>query len=281
MTRRINSVLPLTIVGLATIVWSGGPGGAPLPSAPSAAMDSGRLDPTPPPVADRVVAQDLPYYPYDGSWTFVRIRTNSGRMSRFGRGWGGWAHDYPAAEINFSRILREVTAVRARLVESGGNVLTFDDPRLLQFPVAYVSEPDEWSVTREEAAGLRAYLLKGGFVIFDDFFAYEMENLVVQMSVVFPELVFLPLEGSEAIWDSFFTIEPLEVYLEGPRKNGTPQFYGLFLDNDKRKRMLAVAGADADIGDLWEWSAEGWYPMDPTNEAFKIGVNYITYALMH
>jgi len=56
---------------------------------------------------------------------------------------------------------------------------------------------------------------------------------------------------------------------------------GLFIDNDQGKRMLAIAGAGGDIGDLWEWSDQGWYPIDPTNEAFMIGVNWMTWALTH
>jgi hypothetical protein len=239
------------------------------------------------PVSVENATQQYPYYEYDGTWRFVRIRTNgggSGGMGGFGRrrgGGSGWAHDYPDADIHFSTILREITNVRTRALPSGGNVLTFDDPRLGQFPIAYVSEPDEWRVTEQEAAGLRAYLLKGGFVIFDDFYIEEMQNLVYQMSFVFPELTFLPLDGSEPIWDSFFFIDPLQVYLTGPNKQGTPRFYGLWVDNDKSKRMLAMANSGADIGDLWEWSANGFYPVDPTNEAFRIGVNYIIYAITH
>jgi hypothetical protein len=45
--------------------------------------------------------------------------------------------------------------------------------------------------------------------------------------------------------------------------------------------MLAIANAQADIGDLWEWAAEGLYPFDPTNDAFRMGVNYIVYSLTH
>ena len=45
--------------------------------------------------------------------------------------------------------------------------------------------------------------------------------------------------------------------------------------------MLAVAGAGADIGDLWEWSDWGYFPVDPTNEAYRTGINYIVYALTH
>jgi hypothetical protein len=226
---------------------------------------------------EQTLRQDgLPFHPYDGSWTFVRVRTR-GSFGRF----AGWAHDYPDAERNFSKVLRDFTAVRPRIVESGGNVLTFDDPRLFQFPIAYVSEPDEWRTDPDEAAALRRYLLKGGFVIFDDFFDWEMENLVIQMHRVFPELQFLPLDGSEPIWKVFFSIDPLKVVLEGPRKNGTPRFWGLYADNDKSRRMLAVAGAGGDIGDLWEWSDRGVFPIDPTNEAYQIGLNYVIYALTH
>lgn len=226
--------------------------------------------------------QSVPYHPYDGSWTFVRIRTMSGfgRLGRLAR-YAGWAHDYPDAERNFSQIMNEFTAVRARMVSSGGNVLTFQDPRLHKFPIAYVSEPDEWQTNEAEAAALREYLLKGGFVIFDDFFKREMPNLVRQMARVFPELRFLPMDGSEEIWHSFFSLEPTEIVLEGPRKNGTPDFYGLYENNDKSQRMYAIAGAGADIGDLWEWSHRGFYPVDPTNEAYGIGINYIIYAFTH
>lgn len=69
--------------------------------------------------------------------------------------------------------------------------------------------------------------------------------------------------------------------LEGPRKSGTPRFWGLYKDNDKSRRMLAVAGTGADIGDLWEWSDRGYFPVDSTNEAYRIGINYIVYALTH
>jgi hypothetical protein len=219
-------------------------------------------------------------YPYDGAWTFVRIQT-AGGYGGFRRGGGGWSHDYPAADINMSTIVRELTHVDSRERAMGGNVLTFDDPRLMQYPFAYVSEPDEWRVTESEAAGLREYLLKGGFVIFDDFFDYEMENLHRQMRYVFPELSYMRLDGSEEIWDSFYRLDAPNIYLRGPNKYGTPEFWGLFEENDRSKRMLSIANAQADIGDLWEWAAEGWYPVDPTNDAFKMGVNYIVYSLTH
>ena len=95
-----------------------------------------------------------PYYPYDGSLRFVRIQTSS-RYGRYGR--GGWSHDYPASDTNMSTILRELTYIRTQELAMGGNVLTFDDPRLMQFPIAYVSEPGDWTVSDIEADGVWAW----------------------------------------------------------------------------------------------------------------------------
>ena len=238
-----------------------------------------------------IARQDFPWHPYEGRWTFVRIHFNDrwGDMRRFGRrrggfigssGGPGWAHDYPSAEHNFSRILQEITYVRALQSEYGGNILTWDDPRLFQFPVAYVSEPGQWSVTEEEAEPLRAYLLKGGFVIFDDFQDTDIYNLAEQMARVFPALQFLPLDGTEAIFDSFFKIDPFAIVLPMYGR-ARPEWWGLFVDNDKEKRMLAIAGNNSDLGEYWEFSDRGYYPVDMSNEAYKVGVNYIVYAMTH
>jgi hypothetical protein len=56
-------------------------------------------------------------------------------MRRFGGryGRGGWSHDYPDAEINLSGIVGEVTSVAVRSLPYGGNILTFEDPRLMSF----------------------------------------------------------------------------------------------------------------------------------------------------
>ena len=71
-------------------------------------------------------------------------------------------------EQNFTTILRELTSLNPHL--EGSNIHTLDDPELLKFPVAYLSEPGYWYPTDSEVAGLRTYLDKGGFLIVDDFF---------------------------------------------------------------------------------------------------------------
>jgi hypothetical protein len=225
----------------------------------------------------------FPYQPYDGRFVFARIMYDMGwgyRGGRIGNGGVPWSHDYPEAERNFTQILRELTYVRPYTED--GNILALDDPRLFQFPIAYMSEPGYWNPTEEQVMGLRNYLLKGGFIIFDDFQGPDhMYNLVEQMRRVLPELELLPLDGSEAIFDSFFEIDittlRLPLYGQGP----DPQWYGIFEQNDKQKRMIAVAANYGDFGEYWEYSSNGFYPVDLSNEAYKVGVNYIVYAMTH
>jgi hypothetical protein len=226
----------------------------------------------------------FPEYPYDGRFVFARIYYDmGGGMRSFGRRGRDqtWLHDYPDAEQNFTAILRELTYVWP--MTEGGNIFALDDPRLTQFPIAYMSEPGFWDPTDQEALALRNYLLKGGFIIFDDFGGGgdqgQMSNLVYQMNRVLPELTFLPLDASDEVFDSFFGIDPETINLVYNRYR--TEWWGLFEENDKSKRMLAVAGNYGDLGEFWEYSSRGYFPVDMSNEAYKVGINYIVYALTH
>ncbi len=236
-------------------------------------------------VAAATPAPQYPWHPYEGRWTFARIHTNDGRgdLRAFGRrGFGdpGWRHDYPNAERNFSKILNELTYIRATESDYGGNILTWDDPRLFQFPIAYVSEPGQWRITDDEAEAIRLYLGKGGFVIFDDFRGWDMGNLAEQMRYVFPDLTFMPVDGTEEIFDSFFRIEPMTIVLPSYRGE-RPEWWALYVGNDRAGRMLAIAGNNSDLGEFWEYSDVGFFPIDLSNEAYKVGVNYVVYAMTH
>jgi hypothetical protein len=128
-----------------------------------------------------------------------------------------------------------------------------------------------------EAAGLRAYLQKGGFIIFDDFREDHRDNLVYQMRQVLPDARWVPLDVSHPIFHSFFEINSLDV--EG--YYGPTEWTGIFEDNDSSKRLLAVANYNHDLGELWEFSDTGYVPVDLSNEAYKFGVNYVMYAMTH
>jgi hypothetical protein len=218
--------------------------------------------------------------PYDGRFHFVRIRyTPSLGGMRWVQGRGpSWAHDYPRGERNFTKILDETTFIRT--LTEGSNVLTLDDPRLFDYPIAYIIEVAAWDPTDAEVRGLHDYLLKGGFLIVDDFrFPPALDNLEYQMSRVLPGVQFIQLDGSHEIFDSFFRVDPHQVI--PPYGPNDPVWYGIFEDNDRSKRLMAIINYDNDISEYWEFSDRGYYPIDLSNEAYKLGVNYIIYGMTH
>jgi len=208
---------------------------------------------------------------YDGQFAFTRIRYGTRSGVNY-----GWEHDYPQADRNFAAILDYMTHMRVNL--KGSNIFDLDDPRIFQNPVIYMSEPGGWMTDEEEARSLRAFLLKGGFIIFDDFDGdAEWRNLESQMRVVLPDHYFIRLEVDHPIFQSFFSIRTLDI--PHPMARGLePIFYGLFDDNG---RMMAIANFNNDIGDYWEWSAEGLYGDAPTADAYRLGVDYLVYAMTH
>ena len=58
-------------------------------------------------------------------------------------------------------------------------------------------------------------------------------------------------------------------------------YYAVFENNDPEARMMIMINRDNDIGDYWEWSDRGFVPIELSNEAYKLGVNYVVYALTH
>jgi hypothetical protein len=217
---------------------------------------------------------------YDGRFTFVRLRWGSSlEFSRRGGFGAAWNHDYPRAERHLSLILRELTAVDLDTRRS--LVLALDDPELFKYPIAFMWEPGFWNLTDREAASFRAYLLKGGFAVFEDFDGGQQWNhFESQMRRVLPEAQWARLDQSHPIFDSFFRVKDIDAIVH-PMSGQRPSYYGLFEDNDPSKRLMAVANYDNDVPEYWEWSGEGLYPFDASNEAYKLGVNYVVYGLTH
>ena len=213
---------------------------------------------------------------YDGRLTFVRLRyPGYGGMTNEGP---GWMHDYPTAERHLLKIMSEVSDLRPRTDSS--SVIDFGNPELMKYPIAYFSEPGYWQPTDEDVKNIHDYLLKGGFMIIDDFRQQHWFNLQDQMKRVLPDAQWLPVQPGSAVWDSFFRVD--EEDLQRPGIYGPPiQHLGIFENNDPTKRLMVIANYNNDVGDAWQWSDQGFLPIDLTNEAYKLGVNYIMYALTH
>jgi uncharacterized protein DUF4159 len=221
---------------------------------------------------------------YDGRFTFVRVKYDTAPGGYWWRGLPSWAHGYPLAEQNLMRIMNEVSYFNAHDEEI--NTIALDDPELFKYPVAYLIEVSWWTLSDSEAAGLRAYMQKGGFVIVDDFKAYGdfgspgWEPFEANMRRVFPNVRFFEMDASHPIFHSFFEIDHLDIFPQA-YNFGKPVFRGVYEDNDPSKRLMMIVNYNTDISQFWEWSGTGLRPFDQTNEAYKLGVNFLVYGLTH
>jgi hypothetical protein len=216
--------------------------------------------------------------PYDGRFTFVRLRWGGGGGGGFFRGMSSaWDHDFPRAEQNLVQILKEVTLIDVNT--EGSRILTLDDPDLFKYPIAYMWEPGFWQLTDTEAQRFGEYLQKGGFAIFDDFELDHMDHLARQMRRVLPEGRFVKMDATHQVFDSFFRMDTIE--FPHPMMGILPTYWGIYEDNDPSKRLMVIANHNNDVAEYWEWSGQGLFPFDTSNEAYKLGVNYMIYGLTH
>ncbi len=218
---------------------------------------------------------------YDGRFTFVRIRFTPLYWGPGPYAWGldlKWNHDYPRGERHFTKILSELTTIDLNVQES--NIIALDDPKLFQYPWAYLCEPGFMTLTDEEAGNLRSYLLKGGFLVMDDFVGRDWFNFVDQMSKILPDGRLFRLDVSEPIYNTFFHVKSLDFsHPFAPGMIG--EYFGIYEDNDPSKRLMVLVNYNMDVGDYWEWSDTEWIPIELSNEAYKLGVNYVVYGMTH
>ena len=227
-------------------------------------------------VAQRGGVEIPPNVPYDGRFTFVRIRYAVPMESGNRAGQDvPWSHDYSRAERHFTRILSELSTLRVRTEAS--NVMSLDDPDLFKYPIAYLAEPGFWNPSDAEVAALRAYLLKGGFLIVDDFAGNQLYNFEEQIRRVLPDGRLVTLTAEHPIFDSFYRIPTLDYY--HPYWGQPSVFYGIFENNDPNSRLLMIVNFNNDVAEYWEFSDTGMFPIDLSNDAYKLGVNYIMYAM--
>ena len=216
--------------------------------------------------------------PYDGRFTFFRVRFEPSFGG--GRGFGRrtdkkWDHDTPRAERHLMKILEEITVLRPKM--DCGAVYAFGEPESFKYPIAYVSEPGFWTMDETELKGIRDYVNKGGFIIFDDFYNEHWYNFEERWREAFPDLQLQEIPKTHALFDAFYDIRASQL----PESRGQGKWFGAYEDNDPNKRLIVVANWNADLGELMEFSDEGFVPIDISNEAYKIMVNYLIYAMTH
>ncbi|HEY6404307.1 MAG TPA: DUF4159 domain-containing protein [Blastocatellia bacterium] len=218
-----------------------------------------------------------------GRFTFVRMRYADTSICNgvfdptiVGDGGYPWSHDYPTAGRHLMKIMAELSKIDATL-DVDEPILTFDDPQLFKYPFAYLCEVGCMNLDEKEIAGLREYIMRGGFLLIDDFRdPRALYTLQRQLKQALPEYEIKRLELSHPIFNCFFSIKTLDVPpIYGPY---LPEFWGM---EDKDGRLMMIINYNYDVSDYWQYSDDPFRPIEETNEAYKFGVNYIMYALTH
>jgi len=221
-----------------------------------------------------------------GEFTFARLRYGSFGYGGYGR--YSWMTDYPKADRQFIYGLRSWIRSGLRISDQPTSVAPADK-EIFQLPFIYVVEPGRMELSTEDAAGLREYLLRGGFLMLDDFWGtWEWENVREQMHKVFPEYQIRQLSLDHPVFHCYFDIdEVLQVpqvdnYIYGGRtheKDGyVPYYMGISDEND---RLMVFIARNADNGDAWEWIDDPQYPLKYGLGAYRLGMNVIVYAMTH
>jgi uncharacterized protein DUF4159 len=226
--------------------------------------------------------------PSFGEFTFVRTIYGSAYDGYGYRRRGRWAVDFPEADNNFIVGLREWAGTNLKIAPRPEQVAIMDD-RLFDYPFIYFVEPGGLELSTEQAARLREYIQRGGFIMFDDFWGeYEWENVQEQFHRVLPEYEIKDLPLSHPIFHSYLDIEEVvqvpNVY--NARRGGdtsekggvVPHYMGI---EDKNGRMVAFISRNCDLGDAWEWINDPGYPVKYGLPAYKLGINVIIYAMSH
>ena len=214
-------------------------------------------------------------------FTFVRLKYGGQLTQR-----SSWRVDWPASDRNFIWQLRKQTNINANPREK---IIEVGAEELFLYPFAYLLEVGSLRLSDAEAANLREYLLRGGFLFIDDFHGEREWRLFHrELKKIFPEREPVDIPISHPIFRCFFTIDKL-VQIPGLRSlfsgrtyeriDGYPAYCrGVF---DDKNRLMMIIHFNSDLGDAWEHAAEDFYPREYSDMALKMGINAVVYSLTH
>jgi hypothetical protein len=220
-----------------------------------------------------------------GEWVFARF------MYRAVPAWSGyrlinWTIDYPRSDRHLSAAVRRLTRIQARSVEEP--VAAEDGDDIYNWPWLYAVEVGHWDLTDLQAAKLRDFLERGGFFMCDDFHGtVEWQTFEASMHKVFPNRPIVDLPNSEAIFHTVYDLDdryqvPGEQFVYSGRpfeKDGyQARWRGIY--DDKGRVMVAICH-NMDLGDSWEHADNPEYPEQYSALGFRIGIDYLVYAMTH
>jgi hypothetical protein len=238
-------------------------------------------------------------------WVFARLMYPQNPEARFGGGryrrWGqtldwraggtSWTQDYPRADRHFAQALRRLTRVQARSVEQPVNPDETGD--FYNWPWMNAGEMGDWKLTEAQAKTIREYLLRGGFLMLDDFWGpQEYARFEESMKLIFPDRQVVDIDSKDPIFHTVYNLDDRYQVL-GQWALGNRGTYGRMSQRaagtvahwmgvyDDKNRLMVMISFNSDIGDSWEWADDPGYPEKMAGLGIRIGVDYVIYAMTH
>jgi hypothetical protein len=223
------------------------------------------------------------------AFTFVRIKYPAGGL-KGGRRRGVWMTDYPDSDLKFSARLEKEIGLKT---DPNGLVLELTDPKLKEYPFAYLAEGGSLQLSEAEANALREYLEGGGFLMIDDLWGEaEWTSLKAEITKAFPKHELTDLSLDHPVFRAFYNIREkpqvpsihLALSKQGTgitweREDGKePHYRGLV---DAKGRLMAIFCHNTDLGDGWEREGDDEYYTREfsVKKALPMGINIVVYAL--
>jgi Domain of unknown function (DUF4159) len=228
-----------------------------------------------------------PDFRVPAEWTFARLMyPQLGWRSDWENGSTSWTIDYPRADRHIVEMVRRLTSVDARSVEQPVNL--DDDDDVFNWPWLYAVEVGTWELTDEQVVKLREYLLRGGFLMVDDFHGTnEWAIFMESMQRVFPDRPVVEIQDEDQIFHTFWDLDdrqqiPGAQFMMTGRTfehdGFTARWRGIY--EDKGRVMVAICH-NMDLGDAVEHSDTPGYPEAYSAQAMRTYINYIIYAMTH
>ncbi len=234
-------------------------------------------------------------YMKPGEWVFARLMYPPASYARrYRRSWGGdwsrggtsWTIDYPRNDRHIAEAMRRLTAIDARSVEQPVNLDDGDD--VFDWPWLYAVEVGTWDLTGSQAAKLREYLLRGGFLMVDDFHgSQEWVIFTASMARVFPDRPIVDIGDGDSIfhllWDMAerTQVPGAQVLFSGrtyERDGVEPRWRAIY---DDQGRIMVAICHNMDLGDTVEHSDTPEYPQHYSAQGMRTFMNYVVYAMTH
>ncbi|MGC3980256.1 MAG: DUF4159 domain-containing protein [Steroidobacteraceae bacterium] len=218
-----------------------------------------------------------------------RSRGGFGGGGDWTQGGGSWTVDYPKGDRTFVRLLKRLSLIDVRSVEQPVNPDDGDD--IFDWPFLIVGMPGNWDLTDAQAAKIREYLLRGGYLLCDSFFGTtEWAGFEAGLKKIFPDRPVIDLPDDHPMFHTVYDLsERKQVgnfrsmmrngYGAPYRDDGAISHWRGVVDDEGRV-MVAIA-FNNDLGDSWQLADEPRYPQEDSNLGIRLGVNYAVYAMTH